>query len=104
MEEIQNFNLAKPLGDRVLVEVKKEEKTASGIILAETAGYNDTKIGTVVAVGNGLYTQSGAKIPMEVEVGDKVMMPAGNMNAQKVKLEDNEYYLCRETDLLMVIR
>ena len=96
--------LAKPLGDRVLVEVQKQEKTASGIILAEGVGYNDAKIGTVVAVGNGLYTQNGVKIPMEVEVGDKVMMPAGNMNTQKVNLEDKEYYLCRETDLLMVIR
>lgn len=96
--------LAKPLGDRVLVEVKKEEKTASGIILTESARDNETKIGTVVAVGNGLYTQNGVKIPMEVEVGDRVMLPNGNMNIQKVNLEDKEYYLCRETDLLMVIR
>jgi co-chaperonin GroES (HSP10) len=41
---------------------------------------------------------------MEVKVGDKVMMPQGGMSAQKVKLGDNEYYLCREMDLLMVIR
>jgi co-chaperonin GroES (HSP10) len=41
---------------------------------------------------------------MEVKVGDKVMMPQGGMSAQKVKLEDKEYYLCREMDLLMVIR
>ena len=100
----ENFQLAKPLGDRVLIELKAEEKTASGIILTESAQTLDGKIGTVVALGNGVYTNNGAKIPMEVKVGDKVMMPQGGMSAQKVKLEDKEYYLCREMDLLMVIR
>jgi co-chaperonin GroES (HSP10) len=41
---------------------------------------------------------------MEVKVGDKVMMPQGGMSAQKVTLGDKDYYLCREMDLLMVIR
>ena len=100
----ENFQLAKPLGDRVLIELKAEEKTASGIILTESAQTLDGKIGTVVALGNGVYTNNGAKIPMEVKVGDKVMMPQGGMSAQKVKLEDKDYYLCREMDLLMVIR
>ena len=100
----ENFQLAKPLGDRVLIELKAEEKTASGIILTESAQTLDGKIGTVVAIGNGVYTNNGAKIPMEVKVGDKVMMPQGGMSAQKVKLEDKDYYLCREMDLLMVIR
>ena len=98
------FQLAKPLGDRVLIEVKAEEKTASGIILGESMREADGKIGVVVAVGNGVYTNNGAKIPMEVSVGDKVMMPSGGMSAQKVTLEDKEYFLCREMDLLMVIR
>lgn len=100
----ENFQLAKPLGDRVLIELKAEEKTASGIILTESAQTLDGKIGTVVALGNGVYTNNGAKIPMEIKVGDKVMMPQGGMSAQKVKLEDKDYYLCREMDLLMVIR
>jgi chaperonin GroES len=100
----ENFQLAKPLGDRVLIELKAEEKTASGIILTESAQSLDGKIGTVVAVGNGVYTNNGAKIPMEIKVGDKVMMPQGGMSAQKVKLEDKDYYLCREMDIPMVIR
>ena len=100
----ENFQLAKPLGDRVLIELKAEEKTASGIILTESAQSLDGKIGIVVAVGNGVYTNNGAKIPMEIKVGDKVMMPQGGMSAQKVKLEDKDYYLCREMDIPMVIR
>ena len=41
---------------------------------------------------------------MEVSVGDKVLLPSGGMNIQKIKLDDNEYFLCREMDLLMVIK
>lgn len=100
----ENFQLAKPLGDRVLIEVKAEEKTSGGIILSEAMQVADGKIGVVVAVGNGVYTNNGAKIPMEVKVGDKVMMPQGGMSAQKVTLGDNDYFLCREMDLLMTIR
>lgn len=100
----ENFQLAKPLGDRILIELKAEEKTASGIILTESAQSLDGKIGTVIAVGNGVYTNNGAKIPMEIKVGDRVMMPQGGMSAQKVKLEDTEYYLCREMDIPLVIR
>ena len=100
----ENFQLARPLGDRVLIELKVEEKTASGIILTDSAQSLDGKIGTVIAVGNGVYTNNGEKIPMEVKVGDRVMMPQGGMSAQKVTLEGKDYYLCREIDLLMVIR
>jgi hypothetical protein len=41
---------------------------------------------------------------MEVEVGDKVMLPTGGMSLRKVKLGDKEYYLCREMDLEMIIK
>lgn len=98
------FQLAKPLGDRVLVEIKVEEKTASGIILTDSAQSLDGKIGVVVAVGNGIYTQNGVKIPMEVEVGDKVMLPHGSVSVQKVTLDTKDYYLCREAELLLVIK
>ena len=60
-------------------------------------------MGVVVSVGPGLYSPVGVKIPMEVKVGDKVLMPQ-HSNAQKVKLENKEYYLFREQELLMVIK
>ena len=100
----ETFQLAKPLADRVLIKTEKEvTKTLGGIILPETAEGRDTKIGTVVSVGEGIYTNDGVKIPMTVQVGDKVMMPFAG-TAQKVKLGDEEYLLFREQELLMVMR
>jgi chaperonin GroES len=98
------FQLAKPLADRVLIRTEKEvTKTVGGIILPETSEARDTKIGTVVSVGEGIYTNDGVKIPMTVSVGDKVMMPFAG-SAQKVKLGDEEYLLFREQELLMIIK
>jgi chaperonin GroES len=100
----ETFQLAKPLADRVLIEKEVvQTKTAGGIIIPETAQTEDTKIGVVVSVGNGVYTNDGVLIPMSVKVGDKVMMPQIG-TAQTVKLEDKEYYLFREQELLMVIK
>lgn len=100
----ETFQLAKPLADRVLIEKEVvQTKTAGGIIIPETAQAEDTKIGVVVSVGPGVYTNDGVLIPMTVNVGDKVMMPQIG-TAQTVKLEDKEYYLFREQELLMIIR
>ena len=100
----EQFELAKPLADRVLIRTEKEvTKTAGGIIIPESAETRDTKIGVVVSVGEGIYTNDGVKIPMSVKVGDKVMMPFAG-SAQKVKLGDEEFLLFREQELLMVIR
>ena len=100
----ETFQLAKPLADRVLIEKEEvQTKTAGGIIIPETVQSQDTKIGIVVSVGEGIYTNDGVKIPMSVKVGDKVMMPQIG-TAQTVKLNDKEYYLFREQELLMVIK
>ena len=100
----EQHELAKPLADRVLIRVEKEvTKTVGGIILPETVESRETKIGTVVSVGEGIYTNDGVKIPMSVKVGDKVMMPFAG-TAQKVKLGDEDYLLFREQELLMIIK
>ncbi len=100
----EQFQLAKPLADRVLIEAEQvQTKTAGGIILPETAESRDTKIGRVVSVGEGIYTNDGVKIPMSVSVGDKVMMPFAG-TAQKVKLGETDYFLFREQELLMIIK
>ena len=100
----EQFQLAKPLADRVLIKTEKEvTKTAGGLFIPETAESRDTKIGTVVSVGDGIYTNDGVKIPMSVKVGDKVMMPFAG-SAQKVKLGDEEFLLFREQELLMIIK
>lgn len=100
----ERFQLAKPLADRVLIQTEKVvEKTTGGIIIPESAEARDTKIGVVVSVGEGIYTNDGVKIPMSVKVGDKVMMPMVG-TAQKIKLGDEDYLLFREQELLMIIK
>ena len=90
----ETFQLAKPLGDRVLIETKVEETTVNGIIIPDSAKMGDNKIGKVVSVGEGIYTN----------VGDSVMLPGGSMNINNVKLGGKDYMLCREMDLLMIIK
>ena len=99
-------NTIKPLGDRVLVqEYKKKEdrKTATGIIIPETVTADDVKLGKVIAIGDGLYTQNGVSIPMSVSVGDEVMLPAYGQG-QEIKVGKEKYMLYRESELLAVLR
>lgn len=96
--------LVKPLGDRVLLKEKeKEEKTASGIIIPDTVAKEDVKTAKVVSVGPGLYTQAGSLIPMNVAVGDEVIVPPYHQG-QEIKLNGEKYTLLRESEILMVIR
>lgn len=94
--------IEKPLGDRVLVKASKgEEKTKSGIITTETAMRGQNVWGDVVAVGDGIFTQTGERIPMSVKVGDSVMYKK-DMGSDSIKLNGEVYLLFREHDLLMV--
>jgi chaperonin GroES len=92
----------KPIGDQVLVkEIQKQEKTKGGIIMM--AGLDEYVECDVVAVGNGLYTQTGDKIPMTVKPGDRVKIYSGNIGSQKkVQLESDEYVLIREHEIGLI--
>jgi len=95
-----------PLGDRILVKEyksKEEKRTTSGIIIPETVSSEDVKMGKVVAVGPGLYTQNGSLIPMSVKIGDEVVLPPYGQ-AQKMKLGNEEYQLYRESELLGILK
>jgi len=87
-----------PLLDRVIVErLGAQTKTTGGVMLPDKA---QSKIneGMVVAVGPGGRTAQGASIPMTVAVGDKVMLPEWGGNA--IKLEDKEFHIFRNDDIL----
>jgi len=91
-----------PLGDRVLIEIpKREETTASGIIIPDTVddGQTDTKRGRVLAVGDGKY-DDGALVPMHVSVGDEVLFEWGN----KVEVDKVEYHLVSESNILAILK
>ncbi len=96
--------IAKPLGDRVLIkEQKKEEKTLGGIIIAESAMRGQAVWGEVISVGDGIFTQTGDRIPMSVKPGDKVMYKK-DMGGDPIKLGNEEYLIFREHDLIMFVK
>ena len=86
-----------PLGDHILVELAiKEEKTASGIFLPDTAKKDKPQTGKVIAVGKGKY-ENGTLIPMEVKPGDEVMF-AKYIGAE-LKMDGIEYLVISERDV-----
>lgn len=90
-----------PLGDRVLVEIPpREEKTASGIIIPDTVSDDrtDTKRGKVIAVGEGKY-DDGKLVPLQVKAGDEVLFEWGT----KIEMDDKEYHIVNESNILGVI-
>ena len=91
----------KPLQDRILVKrLVEEEKTKGGIIIPDSAKEKPQE-GEVVAVGNGKVLDTGAKVTVEVKIGDKILF--GKYSGTEVKLEGNEYIIMREDDVLGVL-
>jgi chaperonin GroES len=91
----------RPLQDRVVLKpVEREEKTKSGIVLPDTAKEKPQE-GMVEAVGTGRILDNGSKVPLELQVGDRVLYAkyAGN----EFKLDDIEYLIISEKDVLAVI-
>ena len=93
--------MIKPLGERVVIEVAESDvKTASGIVLPDTAKEKPQQ-GTVVAVGAGKLLDNGERAAMEVKVGDGVIF--SKYSGSEVKVEGKDYLIVRESDILAVI-
>ena len=91
----------KPLNDRVLVKrLESEEKTASGIIIPDTAKEKPSK-GTVVAVGPGKVDEAGKRVAMTVKQGDQVLF--NKYAGTEIKLDDIDHLIMREEDILAII-
>lgn len=91
----------KPLGDRLLVKpLEQEEKTASGIILPETAKEKPQE-GEVLAAGPGARKEDGERIDMEVKVGDRVLY--AKYAGTEIKMDGQKYLILRESDILAIV-
>jgi chaperonin GroES len=91
----------RPLQDRILVQrVKEEEKTKGGIIIPDTAKEKPVE-GRVIAAGIGKLGEEGNRIALEVKKGDRILF--GKYSGNEVKIEDEEYLIMREDDVLGVI-
>jgi len=91
----------KPLGDRIIVEVLEEEQTtSSGIVLPDTAKDKPQK-GEVIAVGEGKFAEDGKRMKLDVKAGDTVLI--GKYSGTDIKIDDVEYTILREDEVLAVV-
>jgi chaperonin GroES len=91
----------RPLHDRVVVKrLEQEEQVRGGIIIPDTAKEKPQEA-EVVAVGPGKLNDEGKRSPMDVKVGDRVLM--GKYSGSEVKIDDHEYTILREDEILAVI-
>lgn len=91
----------KPLGDRLVVEPReREETTASGIILPETAKEKPQE-GQVLATGPGRRDDDGDRIEMDVEVGDTVLY--AKYAGTEIKMDGKKLLILKESDVLAIV-
>ena len=91
-----------PLQDRLLlkrIETKQEKK--GGIIIPDTAKEKPME-GKVIAVGSGRVEKDGKRIPLEVKVGDRVLV--GKYSGTEIKIDDVEHVILREDEILGIIK
>ena len=93
--------MLKPLGNRVLLEVKKEEeKTASGLVLPESAK-EKPQTAEVIAVGEGKLLDNGDYANPLVSVNDKVVFE--KYTGSEIKYQGTEYLVVKDTDIIAII-
>ena len=91
----------RPLGDRVLIErIEAESKTASGIIIPDSAKEKPTE-GKVIAVGAGTLNEDGDRVALEVKTGDRILFK--KWGAEEVKVDGKEFLIIQEKDILAVV-
>jgi chaperonin GroES len=91
----------RPLHDRVVVKrIEAEEKTAGGIIIPDTAKEKPQQ-GEVVAIGPGGRDEAGKLVPIDLQVGDRVLF--GKWSGTEVKIDGTEYLIMKENDIMGVL-
>mgnify|MGYP001313576244 CR=1 FL=1 len=91
----------RPLHDRILVErLEEKEIKRGGIIIPDTAKEKPQE-GKVVAVGTGKVNDDGKKVPLDVKAGDKILF--GKYSGSEVKIDDKEFLIMREEDILAIL-
>ena len=90
----------RPLYDHILVERIEEEVKKGGIIIPDTAKEKPQQ-GKVIAAGSGRKDEKGNRIPLEVKKGDTILF--GKYAGTEVKIEENEYLIIREDDILGIV-
>ena len=91
----------RPLHDRLIVErIEEKEVKKGGIIIPDTAKEKPQE-GKVIAAGNGKVGDDGKRVALDVKAGDRILF--GKYSGSEVKLDDKEYLILREEDVLAVL-
>ena len=91
----------RPLHDRVLAKrIEEEEQVRGGIIIPDTAKEKPQEA-ELVAVGPGKIQDDGSRAPMDVKAGDRVLV--GKYSGSEIKIDDVEYVILREDEILAVV-
>ena len=91
----------KPLADRVVVQpLDESEQMRGGLYIPDTSKEKPSQ-GEIVAVGPGKISDEGARLEMDVSVGDKVLY--GKYSGTDVTLDGEEYLILRESDILAIV-
>jgi len=91
----------RPLHDRVLVKrLEEEEQVKGGIIIPDTAKEKPQEA-EVVAVGPGKLQEDGKRQPMDVSKGDRILV--GKYSGSEIKIDDEDYVILREDEILAVV-
>jgi len=101
IEEVSVSVSIKPLEDRIVVRpVEAEQKTASGLVIPDTAKEKPQEA-EVVAVGPGRFNESGDRIPVDVAVGDLVIF--SKYGGTELKYDGQEYLVLSARDVLAIV-
>jgi chaperonin GroES len=96
----KNAVAVKPLADRVVIRALEEsEQMRGGLYIPDTAKEKPQQ-GEVIAVGPGKFDDKGNRVPMDVKVGDKVLY--GKYSGTEVTLDNEQYLILREADVLAI--
>ena len=87
-----------PLHDRVLVRRLEEKETAKGGIIIPDTAKEKPQEGEVIAVGAGKLNEKGARIPLDVKPGDRILF--GKYTGNDITIDDQEYLILREEEIL----
>ena len=91
----------RPLHDRILVKRIEEQEVRKGGIIVPDSAKEKPQEGKVIAAGNGKIGEDGKRIPLDVKAGDRILF--GKYAGSEVKVEDEEYLILREEDVLGIL-
>ena len=89
------------LHDRILIKRIEEEETVRGGIVIPDSAKEKPQQGEVIAAGNGKMLENGQRVPLDVKAGDRILF--GKYSGSEVKIDDKEYLIMREEDVLAIL-